>query len=58
MGSSLQVQRCASVLCISGDGPGELMCCVAERNKNPNTSLPLRMPVLVQKAGRKASVKQ
>lgn len=34
------VQRCSSVVRLSPDGPGELTCCVAERNRNPNASLP------------------
>lgn len=40
-GSHHWVQCCSPELCISRDRCGELMCCVAKRNKNPNT-LPLR----------------
>jgi len=46
------VHHCSSVLCISCDGPGEPMC-FAERNKNPNTSLLLRVQGACSKSWKK-----
>lgn len=52
-GSSLGVQRCSSVRCGSGGRLGELVCCVARRNKNPNAALLLRVQGACTKSWKK-----